>query len=234
MDYINEAAQRERLKQVGLREDEDLFGPIWKSGRNHWAWLCINVVAALVASRVIGAFESTIDKLVALAALMPIIASVGGNTGNQTVALVIRGLALDQIGPGSLGRFLLKELGIGLMNGAIWGTVVGLFALAIYRQPSLAGLMAGAMALNLAIASVSGGVDPLWSPQAGSRSGDGKLGDPDRHHRQHGILPLPRSRGAVPGMSVCGPAAMPYTGSGRFHSRICRSMSSIESKRSGS
>jgi len=160
MDYINEAAQRERLKQVGLREDEDLFGPIWKSGRNHWAWLCINVVAALVASRVIGAFESTIDKLVALAALMPIIASVGGNTGNQTVALVIRGLALDQIGPGSLGRFLLKELGIGLMNGAIWGTVVGLFALAIYRQPSLAGLMAGAMALNLAIASVSGVLIP--------------------------------------------------------------------------
>lgn len=105
MDHINEAVQRERLKQGRpARGRGDLFAPIWKSGRNRWAWLAINLVAALVASRVIGAFEGTIDKLVALAALMPIIASVGGNTGNQTAALVIRGLALDQIGPAPIYR----------------------------------------------------------------------------------------------------------------------------------
>ena len=113
-----------------------------------------------MASRVIGAFEGTIDKLVALGMLMPIIASVGGNTGNQTATLVIRGLALDQMGPANLSGFLLKELGIGLMNGLIWDTVVGLFALAIYARPSLARRMAGAMALNLAIASVSGVLIP--------------------------------------------------------------------------
>ena len=129
---------------------------IWKSGRNPGRGWRFNLVAALVASRVIGAFEGTIDKLVALAALMPFIASVGGNTGNQTAAIVIRGLAPDQIGPANLSRFLLKEVGIGLMNGSSRAPSWGSSRSRSMRGPRWPDSMARAMALNLAIASVAG------------------------------------------------------------------------------
>ena len=148
--------ERDRLKQVGLNQDEDLFAPIWKSAKNRWAWLAINLVTAFIASRVIGVFEGTIDKLVALAALMPIVASIGGNTGNQTVALLIRGLALNQINRANLAHLVYKELGISVMNGIIWGAVVGTFALVFYSKVSLAVLMAVAVLLNLVIASLAG------------------------------------------------------------------------------
>jgi magnesium transporter len=161
VDYLNESTQMERLKQVGLREEEDLFAPIWKSGKNRWAWLAINLLTAFFASRVIGVFEGTIEKLVALAALMPIVASVGGNTGNQTAAIMIRGLALQQIRWDNVRYLLLKEVGIGLMNGVLWGSVVGLFAYAIYLNTQLALVMTGAMMLNLLIASLAGIFIPL-------------------------------------------------------------------------
>ncbi|MGH8525133.1 MAG: magnesium transporter, partial [Gammaproteobacteria bacterium] len=153
--------ERDRLKQVGLNQDEDLFAPIWKSAKNRWAWLAINLVTAFIASRVIGVFESTIDKLVALAALMPIVASIGGNTGNQTVALLIRGLTLNRINRGNLAHLVYKELGISVMNGIISGAVVGTFALVFYSKVSLAVLMAVAVLLNLVIASLAGVFIPL-------------------------------------------------------------------------
>jgi magnesium transporter len=161
VDYMNEVAQRERLIQAGLTEEEDIFAPIWKSGRNRWAWLAINLMTAFIASRVIGAFEGTIEKLVALATLMPIVASVGGNTGNQTVALVIRGLALNQINSANVRRLFFKEIGVGVMNGLVWGSVVGLFAFLIYFKLPLALVMMGAMVLNLLIASLAGVLIPL-------------------------------------------------------------------------
>ncbi|MGH8580450.1 MAG: magnesium transporter [Gammaproteobacteria bacterium] len=155
MDFINEAAQREQLKKVGLKEEEDIFAPLWKSAKNRWAWLATNLVTAFIASRIIGMFEGTIEKLVAVAALMPIVASIAGNTGNQTVALVIRGLALDQINPNKVRCLLFKEIGISFMNGAVWGSIVGLFAFVFYAQPPLALVMAGAVMLNLLIASLA-------------------------------------------------------------------------------
>jgi magnesium transporter len=161
VDFINESVQRQQLKQVGLREDEDLFGPVWKSGRNRWVWLAINLMTAFIASRVIGAFEDAIAELVALAALMPIVASIGGNTGNQTVALMIRGLALAQLDAGNIRHLLFKELGISLINGVVWGGVVGLFAFMIYGQVKLALVMTTAMLLNLLIASIAGVFIPL-------------------------------------------------------------------------
>ena len=91
LDYVHASSQRDLLAQAGLREEEDLFAPIWHSGRNRWPWLGLNLLIAFAASRIIGQFEYTITHLVALAALLPIAASVGGNTGNQTLALVIRG-----------------------------------------------------------------------------------------------------------------------------------------------
>ncbi|MCG3201048.1 MAG: Magnesium transporter MgtE [Gammaproteobacteria bacterium] len=161
MDYVNESAQRERLSLVGLREDEDLFGSVWKSSRNRWTWLILNLMTAFIASRVIGLFEGTIERLVALAALMPIVASVAGNSGNQTVALVIRGLALNQVNTGNFYRLLFKEIGISLVNGLVWGSVVGFFAYLFYNKVSLAVVMVAAMILNLLMGALAGVIFPL-------------------------------------------------------------------------
>src|SRR3546814_7532155 len=110
---INERAQSENLRQGGRTEDdEDRFAPAGSSARKRWPWLALNLLTAFIASRVIGAFEPVIEQLIALATLMPIVASIGGNTGNQTMALVIRGLALNQMGPQQLRAMLLRELAI--------------------------------------------------------------------------------------------------------------------------
>jgi len=161
LDFVNEQSQKEKFNQVGLDEEEDLFAPVWKSGRNRWAWLALNLMTAFVASRVIGLFEETIGQLVALATLMPIVASIGGNTGNQTVALIIRGLALKQINSSNFSHLLFKELAISLMNGLLWGLIVGLFAYLIYQQIVLAGLIFAAMILNLLIAALAGVFIPM-------------------------------------------------------------------------
>jgi magnesium transporter len=156
LDYLRADAEKERLSQAGLREEEDLFAPIRKSARNRWAWLGLNLLTAFAASRVIGLFEETIVQLVALAALMPIVASIGGNTGNQTVALTIRGLALDQLHEGNVRYLVRKELGVALVNGVLWGSVMGLITYLIYRNPDLALIMLTAMMLNLVLASMAG------------------------------------------------------------------------------
>lgn len=161
VDFLKATSQKEMLSQVGLREDEDIFAPVLTSSRNRWAWLALNLVTAFIASRVIGAFEGTIEKLVALAALMPIVASIGGNTGNQTIALMIRGLTLGQIHAGSLRRILLKESGIAVINGLMWGSVMGFFALLLYQQWGLALVMTMAMTLNLIVAALAGVCIPL-------------------------------------------------------------------------
>ncbi len=161
MDFMHETTQKELLNQVGLQEEEDIFSPVWKSARNRWAWLGVNIIMAFIASRTIGLFENTIEQLVALAALMPIIANIGGNTGNQTIALIIRGLALNQIGTNNFRYLLFKEISIGLINGLLWGSVVGLFAYLLYQQPSLALVMVVSMILNLFVASLAGVFIPL-------------------------------------------------------------------------
>lgn len=167
MDFISEQAESQQLKQVGLTEDEDLFAPVMDSARNRWPWLGLNLLTALVASRVIGAFEATIQQQVALAALMPVVASIGGNTGNQTVALMIRGMALEQIVASSLWVVVRKELSIALVNGLLWGSVVALAALLFYRQPALSLVMGSAVAVNLLIASLAGVFIPLALKQTG-------------------------------------------------------------------
>lgn len=161
MDLISDKADNQPLIQVGLSEDEDLFAPVRQSATHRWPWLGLNLVTALIASRVIGAFEGTIQQQVALAALMPIVASIGGNTGNQTVALVIRGIALEQISTGSLWVVVRKELAIAAINGLVWGTVVALAALAFYGEPMLSTVMGVAIAANLLIAALAGVFIPL-------------------------------------------------------------------------
>jgi magnesium transporter len=161
MDVVRADAEWRALKQAGLSRDEDLFARPWDSARNRWPWLAINLVTAFIASRVIGRFEGTISSLSALATLMPIVASIGGNTGNQTMAIVIRALAVDQLKPSGAGRVLNKELVISLLNGSVWGAVVGIVALALYSNLALGAVMTSAVVLNLVVAALAGVAIPL-------------------------------------------------------------------------
>jgi len=161
VDFIREETDGEKLSAGGLREEEDLFASVWSSVRNRWTWLAINLVTAFIASRVIGAFEGSIGKLVALAALMPIIAGIGGNSGNQTITMIVRALALGQINSSSARKLFVKEIGVSLINGLIWGGVVGLFAFFIYHSWQLGLVMTGAMFLNLLLAALMGVTIPL-------------------------------------------------------------------------
>jgi len=156
MDFVRDESNLQALKRAGLSGDEDLFGGPWQSARNRWPWLAINLVTAFVASRVIAQFEGEIQSLASLAALMPIVASIGGNTGNQTMALVIRGLALDRIQNDGVRRIFHKELGISLLNGVVWGLVVGIAALVLYSNLALGLVMSSAVVLNLLVAAVAG------------------------------------------------------------------------------
>jgi len=156
MDYIRAETESDMLSLAGLREEEDLFTTVWKAAKNRWMWLAINLCTALVASRVVGAFEGSIEKLAALAALMPIVAGLGGNTGNQTGTLVVRGLALGLITRDNAQRLLVKELGISLLNGAVWGGVMGVVTYLLYGNVGLGAVMALAMLLNLTVAAMAG------------------------------------------------------------------------------
>jgi magnesium transporter len=156
MDYIRTEAEEDMLAAAGLREDEDLFTTVWKAAKNRWLWLAVNLVTALVASRVVGVFESSIEKLAALAALMPIVAGMGGNSGNQTSTLVVRGFALGLINKDNAKRLLAKEIGIALLNGVVWGGIMGLVTYLLYKHGGLALVMALAMLLNLLVAALAG------------------------------------------------------------------------------
>jgi magnesium transporter len=160
VDYIREDAEHEMLGKVGLR-DEDLFATVWKSAKNRWLWLAVNLCTAFFASRVIGLFEGSIEKLVALAALMPIVAAIAGNSGNQTVALIVRALAFGEINKANARRLLIKELAVAIVNGVIWGSVAGLFAWWLYGNIGLGLVMVGAMVLNLLVGAAVGMLVPL-------------------------------------------------------------------------
>ncbi|HNU66669.1 MAG TPA: magnesium transporter [Methylotenera sp.] len=167
MDYIREETESDMLSLAGLREEEDFFASVWKSVQNRWAWLAINLVTALVASRVIGVFEGSIEKIVALAALMPIVAGIGGNSGNQTTTMIVRGLALGQVASHNMSSLITKELGVALLNGLIWGGVLALIAYALYGNYQLGLVMMAAMTLNLMLAAMMGVVIPLYMNKFG-------------------------------------------------------------------
>jgi magnesium transporter len=156
VDVIREEGESEALSRAGLREEEDIFASVWASLRNRWSWLAINLVTAFIASRVIGLFENSIERLVALAALMPIVAGIGGNSGNQTITMIVRALALNQITAESAKRLWRKELTVSLLNGLIWGGVIGLVAWWLYDSLSLGLVMTAAMTLNLLLAAFAG------------------------------------------------------------------------------
>lgn len=161
VDFIREESDSDMLNLAGLREEEDLFSSVGKSVRNRWTWLAVNLVTAFIASRVIGLFEGSIEKLVALAALMPIVAGIGGNSGNQTITMIVRALALGQIHPSSARRLFAKEIGVSLLNGLLWGSMIGLVAFWLYKNTALSAVMVGAVTLNLLLAAVMGVAIPI-------------------------------------------------------------------------
>jgi magnesium transporter len=161
VDHIRETTDSERLSNAGLREHEDLFAPAWRSLRNRAPWLAINLVTALIASRVIGLFEDSIEKIVALAALMPIVAGMGGNVGNQTTTMIVRVLATSRFRREEVHSLYLKEIKLSLANGLIWGAALALVTLALYRDPPLSGVIMLAMTLNFLLAALMGVSIPL-------------------------------------------------------------------------
>ncbi len=167
MDHIKEKSAETQLAEAGLSKEEDVFASVWNSFKNRWAWLAVNLMTAFVASRVIGAFEGSIEKLVALAALMPIVAGIGGNSGNQTITMIVRALALGQIQQSYWRKLVAKELGVATLNGVIWGSLLGVVTYLLYRSVALGGVMALAMLLNLLLAAGMGVVIPYLRVRLG-------------------------------------------------------------------
>jgi magnesium transporter len=161
LDFVRQRSEEEMLAFAGLRGEEDVFASVWKSFQNRWAWLAVNLVTAFIASRVIGIFEGSIQRLVALAALMPIVAGIGGNSGNQTITMIVRAMALGQVSREQSRQLIRKELAVSLLNGVIWGGVMGIVSVMLYRQVSLGLVMVLAMTLNLLLAALMGVLIPM-------------------------------------------------------------------------
>lgn len=167
VDYIREQGEEAQLAEAGLEEEEDIFAPVWNSFRNRWSWLAVNLVTAFVASRVIGVFEDSIAQLVALAALMPIVAGLGGNSGNQTLTMIVRALALDQIHSSYWWKLLGKEVSVATLNGVVWGSLIGVIAYGLYGSVALGGVMALAILLTLILAACMGVAIPWLRARQG-------------------------------------------------------------------
>ena len=161
MDVIREESERLLMHTAGLDEAVDMFAPVLTSTRRRALWLGINLVTAFMAAWVIGLFESTLEKVVALAVLMPIVASMGGIAGSQTLTLVIRGLALGHLQRSNAPVLLWKEFGIGTLNGLIWALVVAALAILWFESWQIGGIIAAAILLNMLCAALAGVVIPL-------------------------------------------------------------------------
>jgi len=167
MDYVREKSAETQLAEAGLSKEEDVFAPVWNSFKNRWAWLAINLLTAFIASRVIGAFEGSIERLVALAALMPMVAGIGGNSGNQTITMIVRALALGQIQASYWTKLVAKELSLATVNGVLWGVLLGVVTYILYGSVALGGVMALAMLLTLLLAAGMGVAIPYLRARLG-------------------------------------------------------------------
>ncbi len=161
VDVIREEAEHSVFSMAGLRDEEDLFAGIVPSTQRRLLWLGINLITAFMAAAVVRSFEGTIEKVAALAALMPIVASMGGIAGTQTVTLIIRGLALGQVQWSNARWLLFKEIAVGGLNGAIWAAVVGVVTVFWFDTWQIAAIIAAAMLINLLAAAAVGVLVPL-------------------------------------------------------------------------
>ncbi|MGC9456673.1 MAG: magnesium transporter [Halothiobacillaceae bacterium] len=165
--HIHETSEEAQLTRGGLREEEDLFAPVRQSVRNRAPWLAVNLVTAIVASRVIGLFEGSIQQLVALAALMPIVAGMGGNVGNQTITMIVRELAFRHLERHDVMVLYFKELRIAAINGLIWGGVLAGVTYLLYQDLPLGLVMLAAVTLNFLVAALFGVTIPVVRARLG-------------------------------------------------------------------
>jgi magnesium transporter len=161
IDVIREQSAHTYMSAAGLDEEDDIFAPVLDSTKRRSMWLGINLATAFLAAWVIGRFEATIEQLVALAILMPVVASMGGVAGSQTLTIVIRGLALGQIGSANARLLLYQELAIGLLNGVLWALVVALIGGLWFQDVWLGAVIGVAVVVNLVVAAFAGAVIPL-------------------------------------------------------------------------
>lgn len=161
VDVIREDADHSLMSMAGLDEDEDTFAPVMKTTRRRALWLGINLITAFVASAVIGLFEETIDKVVALAVLMPIVASMGGIAGSQTLTLVIRGQALGHVEKSNASWLLSREMIVGAMNGLLWALVVAAVAIVWFQDTTIGIIIALSIVINLIAGAMAGTLLPL-------------------------------------------------------------------------
>ncbi|HHJ14926.1 MAG TPA: magnesium transporter [Gammaproteobacteria bacterium] len=167
VDVIRDEADHKIMSMAGLDEEDDIFAPALTSARRRAVWLGVNLATAFLASWVIGLFESTLEKVVALAVLMPIVASMGGIAGSQTLTIMIRGLALGQVGSGNARSLMIKEIQVSIMNGLIWSLVVAVIAMAWFRNPDIGLIIGAALILNLIFAALAGFAIPLTLKRIG-------------------------------------------------------------------
>lgn len=167
VDVLQDTADHSLLSMAGLDEEDDIFAPVVQSARNRAVWLGVNLLTAFLASWVIGLFESTIQQVVALAVLMPIVASMGGIAGSQTLIIVIRGLAMGRIGDANARWLLARELAVSLLNGVLWSLVVAAIAIAWFRNYDIGLVIAAALIANLACAALAGLMIPLFLKRIG-------------------------------------------------------------------
>jgi len=168
VDVIRDTADHSFMSMAGLNEEEDMFAPVVTSTRRRSLWLGVNLLTALLASWVIGRFDTTIEQIVALAVLMPVVASMGGIAGSQTLTLVIRGMALGHISSSNARRLFMKELWVGVWNGLIWAIVIAGIAGVWFNNMLLSMIIGFAIIINLIVAAISGATIPLFLRRIGA------------------------------------------------------------------
>jgi magnesium transporter len=161
LDIVRDEAEHSVLSMAGLNEEEDMFKPIWAASKRRALWLGINLMTAFLASWVIGRFEGALEKVVALAVLMPVVASMGGIAGTQTLTLIVRGLALGQVSWDNARPLLVRELLISVINSAIWAIVVAVITQLWFHDWRISAVIASAIAINLLTAAACGVLIPL-------------------------------------------------------------------------
>ena len=161
VDVIRDEAEHSVLTMAGLDEEEDMFAPVFQSARRRWIWLGVNLVTALLAAMVLYAFEPTLDQIVATAVLFPVVMSMGGIAGTQTLTLMIRGMATGQVSGRNTPALLRKELAVGLLNGVLFSVIVAAIAIFWYNDVPLGLVMAAAILLNLLAGATAGALVPV-------------------------------------------------------------------------
>jgi len=161
VDVIRDEAEHSVLTMAGLDEEDDMFAPIVQTARRRWVWLAVNLVTALIAAMVLYSFEPTLDEIVALAILFPVVMSIGGIAGTQTLTLMIRGMATGQVSSSNSGILLRKEVAVAILNGIIFAIIVAVIAMFWYDDRNLGLVMGAAIVINLLVVAIAGAVIPL-------------------------------------------------------------------------